>query len=361
MTPESDQQRIDLEICRLYKHLNAQCVRNLPLIQLSNYIYDILVSFDKHCSLSKDAVLDRLVKTRKYGEILEDLLKQPQVAQRSAEWYELRKNRLTASDIAQALNKGKFGTKQQLLIKKAFPDNAPFLSNPALQWGVMFEPMALRSYTQRHHDIKVYEFGLIPHPRLECFGASPDGITEHGIMLEFKCPLRRKIDGNIPEQYELQMQGQMAVCGLNECDYVECDMQKLYNSDEYLQMIPEHETRDHGIILERLSDGENDDKYIYSPEYITPSVALEWVSKAIRDKPQIQYKVVFWKLRKINICRVIFDTERWNSLVPQIVSFWQEVEDLRKNNDEIPGIISIPRQPKTKKPKFDFISDEDDT
>lgn len=309
--------------------------------------------------MTKDAITDRLVKTRKYGDILDELLKQPQVAQRSPEWYELRKNRLTASDIAQSLNKGKFGTKQQLLTKKAFPDSVPFLSNPALQWGVMFEPMASRSYTQRNHDVKVYEFGLIPHPSVDCFGASPDGITEHGIMLEFKCPLRRKIDGNIPEQYEMQMQGQMAVCGLNECDYVECDMQKIYNSDEYLQIIPKHERRDHGIILERLSEnGTNEDKYLYSPEYVTPSEAIEWLSNVLRTNTQTQYKTVFWKLRKINICRVIFDGDRWNDLVPQIKAFWQEVEALRLQN--IDGDMSMPisKAPK-KKPKFDFISDDE--
>lgn len=311
--------------------------------------------------MTKDDVTDRLIKTRTYGDILDDLLKQPQVAQRSPEWYELRKNRLTASDIAQSLNRGKFGTKQQLLTKKAFPDSSPFISNPALQWGVMFEPMAARSYTQRNHDVRVYEFGLIPHPSIDCFGASPDGITEHGIMLEFKCPLRRKIDGNIPEQYELQMQGQMAVCGLNECDYVECDMQKIYNSEEYLQIIPNNEKRDHGIIIERLYETEtNEDKYIYSPEYATPSECLEWLCSTLRANNVTQYKTVFWKLRKINICRVTFDAERWNDLVPQIKAFWQEVEALRSANNinNMSALLPINKALK-KKPKFDFISDDE--
>ena len=72
---------------------------------------------------------------------VEVLRQEPLVPQRSKEWFDLRQNRLTASDLAQALGKGKFGNKKQLLEKKAFPDRFPFKTMPPLKWGTMFEEM----------------------------------------------------------------------------------------------------------------------------------------------------------------------------------------------------------------------------
>lgn len=336
-------------------------VEKLPTNRLASYVQNIV--FERGTTdVSADDVGKILCSTAIYREALAQLLAQPQVAQRSQEWFEMRKSRLTASDLAQAMNKGKFGTRQQLLFKKACPELAPPFptNNPALQWGVMFEPMASRCYAQRHNDIAIHEFGLIPHPSLECFGASPDGITDLGVMLEFKCPLRRKIDGHIPEQYEIQMQGQMAVCGLHECDYVECDMQKLNTREDYLQLVPEKQTTDHGIILDRGQDCE-DDRYMYSPEYVTPREALAWLDKQ-RCSPQWGNSwVVLWKLRKINIMRVTFDKDQWDTYVPHIKQFWKDVEDTRANavtNGQ--GSPSKPNVVKRKKVAFEFIEDEDE-
>jgi putative phage-type endonuclease len=344
---------IELEVVRLNKHFGAHLARNLPVNELSAYISSLLHDQHKEGGVPLDTIARRIQIIRSYQATLDELLQKPQVVQRSQEWFDLRKNRLTASDIASALNRGKFSTRSQLLIKKAFPDSSPFVTNSALTWGVMFEPMASRCYAQRNNDVRIHEFGLIPHPDLECFGASPDGITDTGIMLEFKCPFRRKIDGSIPEQYELQMQGQMAVCGLHECDYVECDMHKFSNRDEYEQFIPAHETRDHGIILEHLSPQVTDDKYLYSPEYMTPSQTGEWLSQKLTEIQNC--RVVFWRLRKINIVRVFFDEARWLEIVPLVVQFWKEVEQLRTQPEE-----SVVPKPKKKKVVMDFIDDEDD-
>ena len=48
-------------------------------------------------------------------------------------------------------------------------------------------------------------------------------------MLEIKCPKSRIITGFIPEVYRAQIQGQLEVCGLDYCDFLECDI-KVYNS-----------------------------------------------------------------------------------------------------------------------------------
>ena len=52
-----------------------------------------------------------------------------------------------------------------------------------------------------------------------------------GRMLEIKCPKSRVITGFIPEVYRAQIQGQLEVCDLEYCDFLECEI-KVYNSKE---------------------------------------------------------------------------------------------------------------------------------
>ena len=95
--------------------------------------------------------------------------------QRSAEWYEMRKDKLTASSMADALNKGHFQSRDELLLSKI--EEKPFEPNPITEWGVKYEDVAIKFYEELYN-VKVLEFGLIPHPEFDAFGASPDGICE---------------------------------------------------------------------------------------------------------------------------------------------------------------------------------------
>ena len=329
---------IDAALWKVYKHLGKTIeIDQIPEEILANFLLEMI---PRTPSTSHLQTQQRILEIRKYRQALKHLQSLPQVAQRSPEWYELRRNRLTASDMAQAMGRGKFGNRAQLVKKKAFPEDVTFNTNSEpLRWGVMFEPIAARSYSQRFHDIEIHEFGCIPHADIPCFGASPDGITEMGIMVEFKCPWRRKIDGNVLEQYEIQMQGQMAVCGLEECHFVECDIQKLESQEDYVACVDEHATTDHGIILEYPNASE---PYFYSPPYLTPEQALQWM----KQQPS-GGKVVFWRMRKYHMCCVYFDEERWECMVPSIIDFWKDVELMRT-------------RPKDKPRTLDFVDDEDD-
>ena len=143
---------------------------------------------------------DEVIK--RYNDIVHDrtvlrrLSTSPGIEQRTPEWYAAREGLITASDFAQALGHGKFATQKDFFVKKVEP--GPFQSSPALKWGVMFEPVASDIYRARNGGIKMYEFGLLRHPRLSHVGASPDGITDAGIMVEIKCPYQRKINREVP-------------------------------------------------------------------------------------------------------------------------------------------------------------------
>jgi putative phage-type endonuclease len=260
----------------------------------------------------------------RYKTQLERLKTLPIIKQKTDEWFETRKHILTASMLAQALGKSKYGTRQKLIESKAFPERAKVLYSmriPSLHWGNMFEPMADRCYRQRFDDININEFGLVIHPDLHCFGASPDGINELGIMVEYKCPWKRIPNDTVPNQYKYQMLGQMATCGLEECDFVDCQFEKHYTYSDYGNL--GNIRTNHGIIVEY---GDSIAPiFDYSPPYMTPKETLEWLYSHKKFNNCLYH---LWSLTKMNIHREYFDEHKWNNIVPEIKRFWNDVDTI---------------------------------
>jgi putative phage-type endonuclease len=307
-------------------------------------------------NISKESVRLRLSKIISYRTKLHNLKKMPLIKQRTPEWYELRKSRLTASDAYDAISNN-----NTLLAKKkagVYIDDMKLNKVPPIKWGTMFEDMAMRSYSQINDDIEINEFGLIPDKELEHFGASPDGISEMGIMIEIKCPYMRKIkDGVIPAKYVTQMQGQLAVCDLDECDYVECEFKQYFNAEDYKQEIDDNSTKNHGVIAEFTLKDTDEFYYIYSKEYLTPTECLDTVEKEIVEKLKEDNNVVFnkiipWKLVLINVQRVNFNKSEWETIKPKIISFWEKVEESKK--------LPVEYKKKKEEPKLMFINDDSD-
>jgi len=259
----------------------------------------------------------------RYKEKLNKLREIPVIEQRSPEWYEVRKNLITASDFAQALGDGKFSSQKQLYKNKCGYEEVEFNGNiPPLKWGTMFEYVAQTIYAQRNN-VKIYEFGLIKHPYIPYFGASPDGISENGIMLEIKCPFKRKIDGQIPLQYYYQIQGQLDVCDLDECDYLECELEK---SSSFIQSSEEN-----GLIIEILSSG----KYIYSDVKIWNNMyELEsWKIAQMKDNNLNDNDIVlhFWALKKYSVIRVMRNKDFFNEKITLLKEVWDKIEKYRSD------------------------------
>ena len=95
--------------------------------------------------------------------------------QRSLEWYALRRGMLTASSLAAALGDDFFKSRNELILEKVESKEIPFIPNPITEWGVKYEEIATKFY-EKMNNLKIIEFGLIPHPDFTIFGASPDGI-----------------------------------------------------------------------------------------------------------------------------------------------------------------------------------------
>lgn len=152
-----------------------------------------------------------------------ELLTRRQWAQRTPEWYEIRRSLLTASDVAGALDIKPYASykgspRADLLDKKL--ENRPF-SNMFTAHGQKYEDEACDLMASFLGE-KVLPFGLLVHPEHPWLAASPDGVTETGKCIEIKCPLRRTIiPGVVPHHYYPQVQVQMAVCGLDSTLFVQ--------------------------------------------------------------------------------------------------------------------------------------------
>ena len=338
----------EIDLCIL-KYINLTGMRDFNVENVSQLVYNIL---NKDKVFTLEVVTARITAIKQYRDELKVLLQLPLMKQRTEEWFEARKTRLTASDLYDAIKGGNVSIK--LAKKKAniVVDNINYNAIPALKWGTMFEPMATRCYSQKMNNINIHDFGLICDVDNKHFGASPDGINDLGIMLEIKCPYSRKIiDGVIPDKYKMQIQGQLAVCKLKECDYIECIFKTIENEEDYLEL---NNNINHGVIAEYYnSKGEY--IYYYSDVNKTPK---ECVDEIINNKQnyinseesnKLKFsKYTYWKLDEMIIQRVIFNNTEWNNIIPKINIFWEKVEEYKM----LPIEIGIK--------KYKFIDDDEE-
>ena len=277
----------------------------------------------KATSFKKEDVQQRIKEIKQYKKQLDKLLALPKIEQKTEEWYAIRQNMITASDFAQALGEGKFGTVKQFYQKKCDDskkdDGSSFKTNPFFVWGNMFEQVAIDIYAHMN-SVQVYNFGLLQHPKHSFFGASPDGISNLGIMVEIKCPLKRKISGDVPTQYYYQIQGQLDVCGLDECDYFECEFVQLPKKDD----LRSKEFGSYIGIIVHMDDG----TYQYSTVNKSIDELFEW-DKQFDPK----LKRLYWYLHKHNQKKVIKDKEFLNEKFELLRNVWEKIVYYRENKE----------------------------
>jgi len=169
----------------------------------------------------------------------------------SEDWHKQRQGRLTASIFHNVLTKKSKTSCDSLvrtcLIKKDIGHV------PAIKWGIDHESDGKREYFNQHKGIhqefKVTNSGLIINPSFVHLGASPDGLTECTCcgkgLLEIKCPFAYKSgtpcdmigkrgsflnhQGLVKShKYYTQVQGQLAICNREFCDFVVWTPQKTF-------------------------------------------------------------------------------------------------------------------------------------
>lgn len=316
-------------------------------------IVNAVFSNSKH--IDADYVSQRMNKIRAYQDQLMHLMAIPKIEQRSEEWHNVRKSIVTASEFAQALGKAKFGTQKQWFQKKSGYEVDKFdASSPPLKWGTMYEPAAGDIYCKRM-GAEMHEFGLIKHPTIKHFGASPDGITDFGIMVEIKCPYQRKITGEVPQQYYFQMQGQLDTCGLDECDYTEFEFIEYHDLEDWLKVTQPVEK---GVIIETNS---NDPFNPYSYQYSTiwngsddveelRKTASTWI-KTNSPKDGSSTVLHFWTIGVFNIVRVYRNQAFLEEKMLNLEDIWKKLENYRVDQELYTKEVAVKRVRRSSKEK----------
>ena len=214
---------MDIKRNDIIEYINGYsiCQQNPDIIKKE--LYDLYsIDGDENKKFVIDINVDSIIHDNKKNEMIYSerkeklkklkLLELPE--QRSPEWYEMRKEKLTASSIASAIGKCHL---QRVKNDYSKIEDKPYESNPITEWGVKYEDIAILFYEELYN-VKVLDFGLIPHPTFKAFGASPDGICDDtgndeyvSRMVEIKCPPKRKFTKTCPPHYLMQVQGQLEV------------------------------------------------------------------------------------------------------------------------------------------------------
>jgi hypothetical protein len=321
------------------------------------------------------------------NEVLQILnsIKSPE--QRSIEWFDQRRNLISASDAKKACGNPSSKYYKELILKKLGYE-LPMLHSDATIHGTIYEVVSQRIYETRN-GVFITEYGCIPHSTYSFIGASPDGIINSinqnhpndelskksliGRMIEIKNPFSREITNQIKDEYVYQIQLQLEVCNLSICDFLECNIRSaimtynkfektrtykpIYNSiTEFLDdcLTPEKLTKpinlgipicnhskdgkERGVLLEfiKLSVGGSSQykSMLYPIDIPYTFEGIEtWKETIVEEMNIIGFmlnKVHFWKLFEFDIKTVERDLTYWNeTLKPGLIKFWERVENCR--------------------------------
>ena len=267
----------------------------------------------------------------------------PQPIQRTPEWYQFRWNLITASnawkafETQSAINQLIYEKCQPL---KSFDDNGEeekmVNTNSPMHWGQKFEPLSVMIYEDMYNS-KVEDFGCIQHLTYKFLGASPDGIiiesetSRYGRMLEIKNPVSREITGVPKKEYWVQMQLQMEVCDLDECDFLETKFVEYPDYDSY---------RDDSTIANDLYKGtiiyfhtkERKPFYLYKPLNLHLAEDIsKWEEENIEkyESEPFNYsflKFIYWKLDKLSCVLVLRNKDWFKNNIGQLEKVWKTIE-----------------------------------
>ena len=137
------------------------------------------------------------------------LLDAPRIAQRTPEWFEYRRSRVTASEVSTVLAQGK-GAMSLIKAKKASSMLRGGVSNEYTRIGSENETEVVRLYKRLYPHVQVYhDLPVVPHQEHNFVAASLDACTNTGVNVEIKTIFKDthvKVCKAHRDQVQLQME-----------------------------------------------------------------------------------------------------------------------------------------------------------
>jgi putative phage-type endonuclease len=338
----------------------------------------LLSSTDK--AVFVDDVNEELYEKRK--KQFESLRQIVSPEQCSPAWFDQRTKSITASDCGCVLGENKYEPVYNFVLKKVF--GSSFGTNVFCHHGKKYENVVALMY-ELINDVSLDEFGLLLHPTYNFLAASPDGICSPycrdkitksplvGRMIEIKCPYQRKIlyTGNIkgeicPDYYWCQVQLQLECCDLDECDFVQCNIQEYKSRQEYIDDTHNEYSYkskttglERGVVIEILPTKLNEDDYlqinnnytiikndaiydkarfIHQPKLDMTQQELDlWIISELdklSSRPEVKLnKIIYWRFNERNNTLIKRNKKWFSDNIIIMRQIWAYVEILRTNNN----------------------------
>lgn len=194
--------------------------------------------------------------------------------QRSPEWYESRKHRITASAVGSIMGLAPYGSRADVMrrmVREYHNATQEFTGNAATEYGTFHEQLAVLDFEMETGN-KVEPAPFIKYGGF--YGASPDGYVKTllgDFLLEIKCPYGLRNGGefksiNDQKHYYAQIQMQLLCTNYDECYFYQWHSQgsKLENvvrDEEFIEkMVKECEEFYNEYLTER--ELPNAEKYL---------------------------------------------------------------------------------------------------
>ena len=282
---------------------------------------------------------------------MNELCERPQVEQRTETWYAQMQRILGASELEDIFATPR--VRGLLVMAKANPQPRPsqslaVFSNrmSAFDWGIRFEPVVKMIY-EHMYSAEIKELGRLISAADARLSASPDGLVysgpRAGRLIEIKCPVTREPDGTISKKYYTQMQSQLFVTGLTECDFVEAVFTSPYSAPIQRSVPCPAPLAYSGqiLLIETMDDDFNASySYLYGPVNHDGDYMPELLPN------QTIVERVPWTLHGWCEQFVRADPAWWSKVKPAVDQFWEDVEKARRGEFVLPESTRAPRAKK---------------
>lgn len=279
----------------------------------------------------------RDLRKEKIQSAIDKIRSKPQPTQRTTAWYEFRHNLITASNAWKALdtqaqqNSLIYEKCQPMKTFETDPQNSFVNVNSSLHWGQKYEPLSVLIYEKRN-ETEVEDFGCIQHDEYNFLGASPDGIItdelspKFGRMLEIKNVVSREITGIPKKEYWVQMQLQMEVCDLDDCDFLETKFVEYENMQAFLE---DKTDKPRGVII-YFQTPEGKPHYVYKLiDEMDPKKIEAWEEEMIESQAKTWVCNYYWKLEVYSCVYIERDKLWFRNNIEQMANIWATIEKER--------------------------------
>jgi len=329
---------------QIYQYISAN-IDELCNFQLEDSDINIheLIMDGIHCYFMRnktprsysDTRLVTSINKEKVDELFEYYKTKEQPEQRTDEWYQFRYGGLTASSIYKSIDTE--ANVNAIICSKCKPlkkQTGVNIESP-FHNGHKYEPLSILIY-EKEYDTIVEDFGCITHRTIPFIRASPDGINtkrdnpRYGRMLEVKNPVSREITGIPKKAYWVQMQIQMEVWDLNECDFLETSFKEYENEEAFAEdgntWNYTKDNKKKGAMM-MINDG-IEPIYIYAPLHIDNKSDWDEWEQAYLEKMESKYswiKTIYWKLNHYSCVLVPRNNNWFASVFPEMKNCWDTI------------------------------------